>query len=92
MAKTGLKTELSTIVITAFALFLWVAIFTYHAQDSSFFTESTERVLNSCGQVGAYLSSIFLQFFGLAAFLIPVGFLFVAAHMHSKEGVAKALS
>ena len=92
MAKKALSLEISTIVITAFALFLWVAVFTYHSQDSSLFTQSTEPVLNACGQVGSYLSSIFLQFFGLGSFLIPVGFLFVAAHSHSREGVARALS
>jgi DNA segregation ATPase FtsK/SpoIIIE-like protein len=91
-AKKGLGIELGTIIITAFAVFLWVGIFTYHAQDSSIFTQSTEPVLNACGQVGAYLSAIFLQFFGLAAFLIPVGFLFMAAHMHSRESIARALS
>lgn len=92
MAKKTLSIEISTIVITAFALFLWTAIFTYHGQDPSFFTQSTEPVLNACGLVGAYLSSIFLQFFGFGSFLIPVGFLFVAAHSHSKEGIARALS
>ena len=92
MAKKGLSIELGTIVVTAFAIFLWVSIFTYHSQDPSFFTQSTEAVMNSCGQVGAYLSSIFLQFFGLAAFLIPMGFLFVASHLHSKDGLARSFS
>ena len=92
MAKKTLSLEISTLVITTFALFLWTAIFTYHSQDSSLFTQSTEPVLNACGLVGSYLSSIFLQFFGLGSFLIPVGFLFVAAHSYSKEGVARALS
>ncbi len=92
MAKKGLSIELGTITITAFALFMWIAIFSYHSQDSSFFTQSTEPVLNACGRVGASLSALFLQFFGMAAFLIPVGFLFVAAQTHSKEGIARALS
>ena len=92
MAKKGLGIELGTIVITAFALFAWVAIFTYHSQDPSYFTQSTETVLNSCGAVGASLSAIILQFFGLASFLVPVGFLFVAARMHSSDGLARALS
>jgi S-DNA-T family DNA segregation ATPase FtsK/SpoIIIE len=92
VAKKGLSIELGTIIVTAFAIFLWISIFTYHSQDPSFFTQSTEAVMNSCGQVGAYLSAIFLQFFGLAAFLIPVGILFVAANMHTREGMARALS
>ena len=92
MAKKGLSIELGTIAITAFALFLWIAIFSYHSQDSSLFTQSTEPYLNACGRVGAHLAALFLQFFGMAAFLIPVGFLFVAAQTHSKEGIAKALS
>lgn len=92
MAKKGLSIELSTIITTAFGIFLWIAIFTYNSQDSSLFTQSTQPALNSCGLVGSYLSSIFLQFFGLGAFIIPMGFLFVAAHMHSKESMAKSLS
>jgi S-DNA-T family DNA segregation ATPase FtsK/SpoIIIE len=92
VAKKGLSIELGTIFMTAVGIFLWIAIFTYQAQDSSPFTQSTQPVLNSCGMVGAYLSSIFLQFFGLGAFLVPVGFLFVAAHLHSKEGLSRALS
>ena len=92
MAKKGLSIELGTLGMTAFAIFLWIGIFTYNSQDPSLFTQSTQPVLNSCGAVGAWLSSIFLQFFGLAAFLIPVGFLFLAAHVHSKDGLAKGFS
>ena len=92
MAKKDLGTELGTILITAFAIFSWIAIFTYHSQDPSYFTQSTETVMNACGAVGASLSAIILQFFGLASFLVPVGFLFVAARMHSSEGIARALS
>ncbi len=92
MAKKGLSIELSTIFTSALGIFLWVAIFSYNSQDSSFFTQSTQPALNACGAVGSYFSSILLQFFGLGAFLIPVGFLFVASHLHSKEGFAKALS
>ncbi|MBS1958607.1 MAG: DNA translocase FtsK 4TM domain-containing protein [Bdellovibrionales bacterium] len=91
-SKKGLSLELSTIIVTAFAAFLWISVLSYHTQDPSFFTQSTERALNACGPLGAYLSSVFLQFFGLATFLIPVGFLFVAAQIHTKEGIGKALS
>ena len=92
MTKKGLSIELSTIITTAFGIFLWIAIFTYNSQDSSFFTQSTQPALNSCGVVGSYLSSILLQFFGLGAFLIPTAFLFVAANLHSKEGIGRSLS
>jgi S-DNA-T family DNA segregation ATPase FtsK/SpoIIIE len=92
MAKKGMSIELGTIGMSAFGLFLWIAVFSYHSQDPSLFTQSTEAVLNSCGMVGAYLSSLILQFFGIGAFLIPVGFLFVAAHLHSKDTAARALS
>jgi S-DNA-T family DNA segregation ATPase FtsK/SpoIIIE len=92
MAKKGIGIELGTILITAFAAFAWVAIFTYHSQDPSLFTQSTETVANACGAVGASLSAVILQFFGLASFLVPVGFLFVAARMHSSDGLARTLS
>lgn len=83
--------ELFTILITAFSLFLWVALLSYHSQDASFFTQSTEAVLNACGKMGAYLSASFFQFFGLAAFLIPLGFLFVSVRIHSEETLSKSL-
>ncbi|NDG86076.1 MAG: hypothetical protein EBX52_13690, partial [Proteobacteria bacterium] len=92
MAKKGIKTELVTIGITALGIFLWISIFSFHSQDASFFTRSTEPFLNACGPVGAYVASVLLQFFGLGAFLIPVGFLFVAAHLHSKESFARSIS
>ena len=64
MAKKGISTELVTIGVTAIGVFLWIAIFSYHTQDASFFTQSTESSLNACGRVGAYLSSLLLQFLG----------------------------
>jgi S-DNA-T family DNA segregation ATPase FtsK/SpoIIIE len=91
VAKKGISTELVTIGVTAIGVFLWISIFSYHTQDASFFTQSTESSLNACGRVGAYLSSLLLQFFGFGAFLVPVGFLFVASHLHSKESFGKSL-
>jgi len=91
VAKKGISTELVTIGVTAIGVFLWIAIFSYHSQDASFFTQSTEVSLNACGRVGAYLASLLLQFFGMGAFLIPVGFLFVASNLHSKETFGKSL-
>ena len=92
MAKKELRIELATILMTAFAVFLWIALFSYHSQDSSLFTESTQPILNACGQVGASIAALFFQFFGMPAFLIPLGFLFVAVSLHSYEGVARSLS
>jgi S-DNA-T family DNA segregation ATPase FtsK/SpoIIIE len=92
VAKKGIRTELFTIGMSAIGVFLWIAIFSYHSQDASFFTQSTEVSLNACGQVGAYMASLLLQFFGLGAFLAPVGFLFVAAHLHHRESFARSLS
>jgi len=92
VAKKGISTELVTIGVTALGVFLWISIFSFHSQDASFFTQSTEPSLNACGQVGAYAASVLLQLFGLGAFLIPVGFLFVSAHLHSKESFSRSLS
>jgi S-DNA-T family DNA segregation ATPase FtsK/SpoIIIE len=92
VAKKGISTELVTIGVTALGVFLWISIFSFHSQDASFFTQSTEPSLNACGQVGAYVASVLLQLFGLGAFLIPVGFLFVSAHLHSKESLSRSLS
>jgi S-DNA-T family DNA segregation ATPase FtsK/SpoIIIE len=92
MAKKGIGIELGTLIMTAFAVFLWISLISYQTQDPSLFTQSTEPVLNSCGAIGAALSAVFLQFFGLAAFIIPVGFLFMAVRIHSHEGAARSIS
>jgi S-DNA-T family DNA segregation ATPase FtsK/SpoIIIE len=61
--------ELAAIGIAIGGLTLLVALVSYHAQDPSLDTASDARVLNLAGPVGASISDILLQAFGIAGFI-----------------------
>ncbi len=63
--------ELLAILVGLVGLSLAVALISYHAQDASFNTASTARILNLAGPFGATVSDFLLQGFGIAGF-IPV--------------------
>jgi len=63
-------------VLTLASILLFLALATYHPSDASMNTASGadagNAVHNWIGVLGAYLSDILLQAFGLTAFLVPV--------------------
>lgn len=81
-----LLNEVVSILFFGLGAFVLVALVTYSPSDPSFFTNSNEPARNACGRVGAFISSLFLECFGVAAFLIPAVFLFMAATAHKREG------
>ncbi len=65
--------EAAAIVFLFAGLFLFAAFASYQPFDPSFDTvSSTPHVANLTGRVGAFLSDLFLQAFGLAAYAIPI--------------------
>ena len=53
-------------------LVMLLSLVSYHTQDPSFNTASSARPLNLVGYPGAWISDIFYQVFGAAAFLFPL--------------------
>ena len=53
-------------------LVVLLSLVSYHAQDPSLNTASAMRPLNLVGYPGAWISDLFLQGFGLTAFLFPL--------------------
>ena len=78
--------EVSTICISALSLFTLFALLTYNPADPSFFSSTHGLAHNACGRVGAYVSSLFLQGFGMGAFLLPAALFFVAVTIYKREG------
>ncbi|MBI4456760.1 MAG: DNA translocase FtsK [Acidobacteria bacterium] len=65
--------EMLGILAWSASLLLFVCMFTYDAYDPSWNVSAAhERYQNSVGKVGAYVADGLFQFFGYAAFLIPV--------------------
>lgn len=69
------------ILLVTLGLLLGISLLTYSPNDPSLSSLSTERdVQNAVGTVGAYLSDLFLQGFGYAAFLFPLFLLGLGVH------------
>ena len=66
------KTDVQGTVYLAFALFLAVALMSYHPLDPSLNTLGEEPVRNYCGYIGAFLSDLMYQIFGLASWLLVI--------------------
>lgn len=55
----------------ACAVFLFIALVTYHTDDAAWSSAGNVHVANWAGRVGAWLSDVFLSLFGLVAYLFP---------------------
>jgi len=87
------KQEILGVALVFGAAFLFLSLFSYHADDPSFFSKGGEQVRNYAGPVGAYLSATFFQGFGLASFLIFVLLFFAAGYkLFRKEDLIRGHS
>ncbi len=89
--RKNISVEVGSILVFALGLFAMLALVTYHANDSSFFSISMSAPQNACGRVGAYFSSLILNSFGLGSFLLPAALFFVAATIHKQRGITPVL-
>lgn len=61
------------IVLLVAGFLLFLSLLSYHPSDPSWnVVNSSKETLNWIGQVGAVVSDLLLQFFGLAAFVLPI--------------------
>ena len=72
-SKKSLANEVLAVVLVVAAILLVLSLFTYDSRDPSFNSVGPQREpKNLIGVVGAFISDVFLQWFGLASLLIPV--------------------
>ncbi|MEK6706986.1 MAG: DNA translocase FtsK 4TM domain-containing protein [Bdellovibrionota bacterium] len=90
--KKNSSIEASSIILFAFAIFTLFALLTFSPSDPSIFSNVKGNAVNACGRIGAYLSSLVLQWFGMGAFLLPAAFFFLAAVVHKREGAWRVIS
>ncbi len=64
--------EIVGFLLLSLGLVMLLSLISYHTQDPSFDTASAARPLNLVGYPGSYLSDLFFQMFGAAAFLFPL--------------------
>ncbi len=87
--------ELTGFLLLLLGLVILLSLVSFHTQDPSFDTASDARPLNLVGYPGSYLSDLFFQAFGAAAFLFPLlSFLLAWKWIRSEQlesGLAKAM-
>ncbi len=65
--------EVAGTLLVALGLLIGVSLLTYHPEDPSFLSiSSTPTIQNAVGKVGANLSALFFQLFGVGATLFPL--------------------
>lgn len=87
--KKSLANEVLAVVLIAAAVLLVLSLFTYDPKDPSPNSVGPQHEpRNVIGVVGAFISDVFLQWFGMASLLIPVLLVIVAlrAFSASKPG------
>lgn len=90
----GIGPEIVGIILLGIAFFLGVALYSYHPSDPSFnvqYIGKEKDIHNLGGIVGAYGADFFIQIFGVAAYLLPPGFVWVALLVLLRKGVGQIL-
>ncbi|TDJ70900.1 MAG: cell division protein FtsK, partial [Proteobacteria bacterium] len=65
--------EAGLYVLGAIALYLLIALWTYHPSDPSWsHSGSSSRIINAGGQAGAWIADLLFNLFGYAAYLFPL--------------------
>ena len=90
-SEKDLFAEAASILVFALSVFALFSLLTYNPADPSVFSNSHGIPQNACGRIGAYLSSLFLQYFGMGSFLLPGAFLFIAVTLYKKESTSKVM-
>ena len=79
--------EIVGIFILILGTLLLIALMTYSPTDPNFiFPENTE-IKNILGFQGSYISDLFIQSFGLIAYLIPITYIFTGINIFKKKEI-----
>lgn len=86
--RFNLKREILGVVFFALGILLAISLVSYSPHDASFNNQISQpqKAENLAGFVGAYGADLFLQIFGLTAFLWPAFFLFIALKLFLSSG------
>jgi len=80
--------ELAVVLVIGFAVFYYIALFSFHPFDSSIFSASTPKVpiKNFAGSAGAFLAACAFYYFGILSFLLMLPLIYASFHLDSKKG------
>ncbi len=81
--------EIQGLILLGVAFFLGVALYSYHPSDPSLNVQHIgkgEEIHNLAGVIGAYGADLLIQILGVAAYLLPPGFVWVAFLVLFRKG------
>lgn len=71
------------ILLSSLAIYVLIALLTYHQADSAWSHSSTERAIhNSAGRTGAWLSDLLYSLFGCMAYAFPIALGLAGAYLY----------
>lgn len=84
--------EVILILIAGLAIYLLLALLTYHSTDPSWSDTGNGVVFNAGGRVGAFLSDIFLYAFGYPAYIFPLLLLLLMGVIFREQRILKEMN
>jgi len=77
--------EIFGILVSIAGILLFLALFTYSAEDPNFIFPDNTEIKNILGFQGSFISDLSFQSFGLAAHLLPITFFFTGINIFLKK-------
>ena len=79
--------EIVGIFILILGTLLLIALMTYSPTDPNFIFPKNTEIKNILGFQGSYISDLFIQSFGLIAYLIPITYIFTGINIFKKKEI-----
>ena len=79
--------EILGIILTILGILLFLALISYSPEDPNFIFPENLEIKNYLGFQGSYTSDLFLQSFGLIAFLVPITFAITGINIFRKKEI-----
>ena len=73
--------EIFGILVSIAGILIFLALFTYSAEDPNFIFPDNTEIKNLLGFQGSFTSDLLFQSFGLAAYLLPITFFFTGINI-----------
>ena len=77
--------EIFGILVSITGILIFLALFTYSAEDPNFIFPNNTEIKNLLGFQGSFTSDLLFQSFGLAAYLLPITFFFTGINILLKK-------
>ena len=77
--------EIFGILVSIAGILIFLALFTYAAEDPNFIFPDNTEIKNLLGFQGSFTSDLLFQSFGLAAYLLPITFFFTGINILLKK-------